>query len=78
MNRSEYLKRYPNYCKSCEGWGGFKKLDRPPYLWHCNDCIKKGLCPRCGEASLNPLFKCTLCGWDPDDGDRGLPGSNVI
>lgn len=78
MDRAEYEKTYPNYCKSCEGWGRFKKQDRPPYISDCDDCIKKGRCPRCGGASLNNLFNCTKCGWDNDDNDRGLPESNVV
>jgi hypothetical protein len=36
MNPSEYEKAYPNYCKSCKGWGMFKRTSPDTYFWTVN------------------------------------------
>jgi ribosomal protein S27AE len=78
MERNEYEKIYPNYCKSCKGWGMFKKISPDVYIWDC-DCIKNRQCPRCGEVNtLDRMDSCSKCGWHRDDNERGLPGSMVI
>jgi len=43
MERTEYQETYPNYCKSCQGWGAFKS----PYgrSEGCKECITKGVAP---------------------------------
>ena len=78
MDRTEYEKIYPNYCKKCEGWGMFKRLSPDIYFWDCEECITKGVCPRCGEKALDTMDSCTKCGWHRNEGNRGLPGSNVV
>ncbi len=80
MEPIEYQKTYPNYCRTCQGWGVLKDPQgrHGGLAKNCEECITKGHCPRCGEASLDDMYTCSKCGWYPDDNNRGLPGSNVI
>jgi hypothetical protein len=78
MDRTEYEKAYPNYCKPCKGWGMFKTLNPNILFWDC-ECVKVARCPRCGEEkALDNMRKCSKCGWNQYDKGRGLPGSHVI
>lgn len=73
MDRAEYEKTYPKYCRKCKGWGMFHNRDLR--FWDC-ECISNSLCPRCGkEHAFNEMDTCTACGWHRDDRERGLPGS---
>jgi hypothetical protein len=77
MDKNEFEKLYPNYCKACKGWGIFKQISPKVNLQDC-DCVKNGQCPRCGEAnSLSRAGQCSECGFSMDDKERGLPGSVV-
>lgn len=51
MERAEYLETYPNHCKSCQGWGNFKRLSPDIRISDCEECITKERCPRCGERA---------------------------
>lgn len=74
MDRAEYEIAYPNYCKECNGKGGFISFSPDVHFWECNKCIKQGLCPRCGEQALNDIQKCSSCEWDRGDvNQHGLP-----
>jgi len=78
MDKNEYKKKYPNYCRDCKGWGMFKRMSPDIFIWDCK-CIENGHCPRCGELNtLNKMDECSKCGWHRDDKERGLPGSIVI
>ncbi|MEK6860492.1 MAG: hypothetical protein AABY07_00845 [Nanoarchaeota archaeon] len=58
--REEYLKRYPNYCRKCNGEGGESfSYDPSPAgvslspgfmieFEPCDTCTEKGICARCG------------------------------
>jgi len=71
---TEYEKKWPNYCKKCNGWGGFwSQYDPSPagialapgYMLDfepCDQCIEEGICPRCGQTS-------SLIELDVEDGD---------
>lgn len=71
---AEYQKRWPNYCRSCNGWGGtYSQYDPSPagvslspgYILEfdtCPSCLEEGVCPRCGETS-------SLIELDVEDGD---------
>ena len=59
----EYEKQWPNYCKKCHGTGEVSWQENQSPLgsgcyWpetftdFCEDCIGKGICPRCGKKSL--------------------------
>jgi hypothetical protein len=74
MELAEYEKKYPKYCKTCKGWGFFKSPD--PGIKECDDCVRKELCPRCGQK-IGVMYKCESCGWNVADRDRGLPGSKA-
>ena len=79
MERTEYLRTYPSFCRKCEGWGILKGFTPQFRISEC-ECLEIRTCPRCGTANSigeSPLV-CTHCGWDVDDKQRGLPGSNVI
>ena len=79
VERTEYQETYPNYCKTCQGWGSFKSPASPhDHVEGCKECITNRRCPRCGENALNKMDTCGKCGWYWDDNNRGLPGSNVI
>lgn len=65
--------KYPNYCRSCEGVGGF---DIPMHVYRdgsadppdfdiCS-CVEEGRCPRCGADDLDTEdgpTACAACGW---------------
>lgn len=75
ISQSKWKEKYPNFCKLCNGWGAHKA--HPYGQWGC-ECLKQGVCPRCGlENSLidKEGHKCVMCGWAGYDHDRGLPGS---
>lgn len=74
--RIRYKNTYPNFCRTCQGWGLLK--DPHGRFKDCEECITKGRCPRCGENALDKMATCSKCGWHRDDNNRGLPGSNVI
>ncbi len=54
MRRTKFFKRYPNYCKQCAAFGYevwqdyFEEWCDAP----CQYCLGKGLCPRCGTATM--------------------------
>ena len=84
---SQYKHDYPNYCKSCNGWGGnYSRYDPSPsgislgsgYMLDyepCEDCVEKGICPRCGKVSDNIITAlsdgdcgvCEHCGWSMEE-----------
>lgn len=75
MNRAEYERDYPKYCKDCKGKGGHIALSPDVHFWDCEKCIGQGICPRCGEQALDEIQrKCNNCEWDRGDSEhRGLP-----
>ena len=74
----EFLGRYPYCCRKCRAYG-FEVWDEYGDLFveECNECVREGKCPRCGEYSVkNSLeddlldlyekienFWCINCGW---------------
>lgn len=62
--RDEFIKLFPNYCKTCNGWGGhWYEYDPSPSgvslapgkmrdFNECPDCYEKGRCPHCGSALI--------------------------
>jgi len=74
MDRAEYERTYPKYCKDCKGKGGHITFSPDVYFWECEKCVKQNICPRCGEQTLDEMQKCSDCGWDRCDNEqRGLP-----
>lgn len=82
--REEYTGKWPNFCKKCRGWGGFASTYDPSpagvslspgFMYDfdvCPACVEEGICPRCGEQSLDEEGNvCSSCGWTSDD--EGLP-----
>lgn len=72
---AEFEGQYPNYCRSCRGWGMHSCPDtryEPGGIDPCS-CIEQGDCPRCGEHVWNEddfdgsPVKCPSCGWDEDN-----------
>ena len=48
----EWEEKYPNYCRNCNGAGGFYFSGTrwiPPDFAECDECIGQGKCPLCGE-----------------------------
>lgn len=78
----QYNKDWPNYCTKCGGWGCWESpatRDEPGDAGPCS-CVEDGICPRCGEESINEVKHeqegeetevCISCGWET--GDEGLP-----
>jgi hypothetical protein len=69
VNRSQWLKKYPNHCRRCEG--------HTDSAMPCRDCLLNYLtCPRCGNReTLHPedaTVPCTKCGW-VEGADMGAP-----
>jgi len=76
QEREEYEETYPMYCESCEGWGGIVEVDDPAFtlpsdigddsvdIDPCEDCIGKGLCPRClNQYDPDEDEECSFCGF---------------
>lgn len=67
--RAAWEARWPNYCRSCEGWGEVVYVGsqyEPPESDPCPRCSEQGHCPRCGGATLNDdneYAHCGACGW---------------
>ena len=61
MKRDEYARRWPNYCRNCDGFGYFVDHFDPspsgvalgagtiPLMDPCSACMEYGVCPRCGQ-----------------------------
>jgi hypothetical protein len=79
MTRPEYVTAFPAYCRKCEGWGAHKQLQPRVIISDCT-CVQEGQCPRCGvtKETFELSRDCAECGWNMDDKERGLPGSNVV
>ena len=74
--REEYVKQWPNYCRRCNGWGGFGSTYDPSPAGvslgsgsmedfdPCPDCGEKNLCSRCGWGVdfSNAIETCPHCG----------------
>jgi ribosomal protein L37E len=75
VERTEYQKTYPNYCRTCRGWGTIVGLRPDIDISDCEECIAKEHCPRCGQDALDEMDTCSNCGWYRDDNNRGSPGS---
>jgi hypothetical protein len=74
MDRADYERVYPNYCKACEGKGGFISYSPDVHFWECEKCVEQDICPRCGVQALDEMQKCSSCEWDRSDVEqRGLP-----
>lgn len=74
--RVEWLRVWPDCCKTCFGRGS---VVHSGTLEPC-DCINKhGKCPRCGEYSFDEETaswgedRCSDCGWEPSLG--GCPAA---
>lgn len=53
MEYAEARHKYPYACESCNGAGGFHvpgNYETPPDYLPCDDCVLKGLCPRCNST----------------------------
>jgi hypothetical protein len=77
MEREEYIRKFPDHCTTCEGWGILRGYSPIFTISEC-ECFKERTCPRCGTPhALDESVRCEVCGWNVDDEDRGLPGSHV-
>jgi hypothetical protein len=76
MTRTEWLRKYPNHCHSCEA--------RTDSANPCQECLGSLICPRCGrmandegEDCIHPYdaaIPCTNCGWvETEDNQHGAP-----
>lgn len=83
--------KYPNYCLTCGGHGGYWYRDDPSDsgvslapgftvdFEYCEDCIYKGACPLCGgDVTDNDLMVCRDCGWTENDRLIGLPDPSLL
>ena len=66
----DFEKKYPKYCKKCGGQGFTTDPGtqwEPPYSEQCDYCTIKGICPLCGQESIDEgCENCTNCEWDWD------------
>lgn len=84
---ADYEQLYPNYCRTCQGWGGrWSKYDPSPsgvalspgYMEEfdpCPDCLDKMKCPRCGGNVYHDEENyevCPICLFKTEETD-GLP-----
>jgi hypothetical protein len=84
--RKQWIKKWPNYCQKCGGWGGFEGYQSVPYgmgstsmpvFDTCDECIERGKCPRCGKYTFKQDDRelCRNCGFDIAGGknSEGIP-----
>lgn len=85
-NKAEYEAKWSHYCKTCGGWGySSYNYDPSPHgvslgsgtmtdTEVCSTCVEQGICPRCGELSLDEEGnKCLVCEWEYNvPGNEGL------
>lgn len=70
--RAAWLAKWPNYCRKCEGDGGFctpSNYYEPGDYAPC-ECTEMGICPRCGQPDLDAEScdgPCANCGWNYND-----------
>jgi hypothetical protein len=85
---AEYKASWPKYCQHCGGLGvvTYQENQAPigsGMVWNeetaevCDECIGKGMCPRCGEYisepwCVNQMERCPKCGFLPSE-DGGIP-----
>jgi hypothetical protein len=78
--QDEYARKWPNYCRTCSGVGGFHSTYDPSPAGvslapgtmddfdPCTQCVDEGICPRCGKKVWNvdedEIGVCSNCGWD--------------
>lgn len=72
----DWVSRWPNYCKSCDGAGSWTDYENlgdglggMPVTNFCDDCVGIGKCSRCGTG-LDPESDdgpCSFCSWNYDD-----------
>jgi hypothetical protein len=86
VKKAAYELQWSHYCKSCGGWGySSYNFDPSPHgvslgsgfmteTEVCSTCVEQGICPRCGELSLDEEGnKCLVCGWEYNvPGNEGL------
>jgi hypothetical protein len=78
MERGEYLKTFPSYCKQCQGWGIQRSFSPVVRIWEC-DCLNQSICPRCGAKDvIQDSLACRFAAGTWTTRDRGLPGSEVV
>lgn len=71
MNRTQWLRKYPKHCKSCEA--------RTNSSYPCRGCLLDGnKCPRCMKSGTlheyDASIPCTSCGWvETEDDIHGAP-----
>lgn len=78
-NNREFIQKWPNYCKACDGWGGktYYESHGSPYghetLFDFCGELDEHTCHRCGQAGLKDDSEgpCKFCGWNFDDGLAG-------
>lgn len=75
-----WREKWPNFCKSCRGWGGSVFYQSHPYgstsaqeplLELCDAIADPSICHRCQNAGLDEDGEgpCKACGWSYDDGE---------
>lgn len=59
--RAEWIARWPNYCRRCEGWGMLGPEFALGRHWpegvseSCKSCLNDDKCPRCAAQPLKEL-----------------------
>ena len=69
MERNEFINRFPNYHRDCDGWGVIRV--RELGIGKDCTCIEQNQCPRC-KGPVRDSYSCAACGWNRDDKSRGV------
>lgn len=77
QSAEEYVKRWPSYCRTCNGIGGHRS-DPARMPKECPDCYGRGVCGRCAAGMAEHEAVCPSCGWEVFKTDGALPGSNFV
>lgn len=64
-----WMARWPDFCVTCEGWGGWHIGDGEYEF--CEDCVAIQCCPRCSKnlrlcrtpATDSFYWRCPFCSW---------------
>ena len=68
LTRWMWRRTWPNYCRSCNGWGGAVPAGGDVVTDPCEDCLDR--CSRCGADMFKDSERrsCNACGWNYMDG----------
>lgn len=79
ISREEWLAKYPNHCKACEGAAAHYGVRWGEETADPCGCAEDGRCPRCGKQTLDEDGNgpCEACGWTGEGAEDVCPSIEI-